>query len=227
MRKSTKKLFSITVILFLSICTPFVFSICSHAEEEQDISNIIGGIKIIDGKQYKMSHKEAQAEFLAEEKSRQSSPMEELFADKNFFSPRVITQTKVTSQSLVTGTNEKFSASYVNNTSSNIIKEVIGSSKKTVKLESGVNVDLSNIVSKANADFKITASVSISKTVKDKITIKPGKTFYMTFTPKYYKIKGKQYLLLSHGQGIWKDFVVKAPKRAGTELDGTVYYIEK
>lgn len=49
----------------------------------------------------------------------------------------------------------------------------------------------------------------------------------MTFTPKYYKIKGKQYLLLSHGQGTWKDFVVKAPKRAGTELDGTVYYIEK
>lgn len=189
------------------------------------VSDIQGGIKIVDGKEHKMSKEEAQATYLA---GLQNSSEDMTDLEQPTITPRVVVSTKITSRRVYDGAKKRVSQIYHNNTSTNMQKKI--SASYTVSATVSAGIDISKVASAFNASGYVNAKISVTAkySMTDTVTIKPGQQFYVAFMPKLVDVSGTQVVTGHGGYATTKSFKGTFPKTvAGSVVDGNVYYIAK
>ncbi|SNT20730.1 hypothetical protein SAMN05446037_105215 [Anaerovirgula multivorans] len=215
---------AICFTMVLSSGISFAQSIDEEFNDEFNLEDICGGIKIIDGNSYVMTKEEAQAEYLKEKKLEKNITVIE--NDEDEITTQVIVGTEIKKTTTLNGENVRISRIEHNETQDPIEKTVSGS--KTYTATGLASASLKLVADKVNASTSY--SVSTSSTISDstKITIQPGKRFYITFTPKMLKVEGRQLHSLGKGMSKWEDFTTEFPRVLDNGItDGNIYYITK
>lgn len=222
----TYLILTICFIMILPINTSFAQDLENYKEfdEEFDLENISGGVKIINGNRYIMTKSEAQSEYLKEKNSKDI-----IEHDDNKIQPRSVVKTEIKKTRLYNGKNVRISPITHNKTSSNMKKCIKG--EKAFKATGSVGTNFSSIASKINSTKSFNVSVSAKRSEETTVTIKPGERFFITFTPKMVEVKGRQLHLITHGVTKWENFTARFPRvlKNGIfkQVDGNIYYITK
>lgn len=216
-RFKKNKLFLILAICFTMIL-PFETFYAQDSNENFELKDICGGVKIINGNRYIMTKSEAQAEYV-KEKIYQNVIIYN--NDKNKIAPRVVVDTEINSTKSYYGNNVRISPITYNKTNNPIEKTIKGSKTFTATGATGLKA----IAEVVNAETSFSVAVSATREESTTVIINPGEKFYITFTPKRLKVEGRQLHSIGHGTTTWEDFEADFPQVVGGEVDGNIYYI--
>lgn len=222
----------------MDIITSTICSVQDNAPDEDfSVSDIVGGIRLVNGIEVPMSQEEAQARFIekevvdnldeiVDENDEIDENDEVINENKLTIEPhsKIVVKTKITSHSTVKGANRRLTPIDVNKTSSTIEKKISGSHTWTASLTAGISS--ASVVKAINANLSAHVSYSATRSVTTTVKIKPHEQFYITFTPLYVKVKGKQ-LVAVHGAQAWKSFSGTFAKVLSDHVDGEIFYITK